>query len=247
MMHFRLSRLLWSGGWFAAFLLMAPLCVFAFLGDVFEGLKQLGTAAPQTMSQEKIITGLKEALEVGTAKAVSLTGAIDGFYKNEDIKLLMPEPMQKVDNALRMVGYGPQLDEFEVNMNRAAEEATSLAKPIFVDAIKEMNIQDAKEILEGSETAATEYFREKTAANLRQAFHPKVEQAMRKVGVTKQYHDLIDRYQSLPFMQSFLFDFDAYVVDESLDGLFYMVAEEEKKIRRDPAARVTDLLKEVFK
>jgi len=245
-MRFLWSRVHWKYVVVVTFLLVFPSSGQAFLGDVLEGLKQLGVASPQALSEEKIIAGLKEALEVGTGKAVNLTGTVNGFYQNPAIKLPLPESMERVDAALRMVGYGPQLDELVVSMNRAAEEATSLATPIFVNAIQDMNVQDAQGILQGSDTAATEYFKEKTTGHLRQAFQPKVEKAMRKVGVTKQYHDVMNRYESLPFMQAFLFDLDAYVVDGSLDGLFYMVAEEEKKIRNDPAARVTDLLKDVF-
>jgi len=131
-------------------------------------------------------------------------------------------------------------------MNRGAEQATALAKPIFVDAIKAMSFEDAKGILEDGDAAATEYFQGKTTDKLREIFRPQVEAALNQVGVTKQYRELIGRYDSLPFVDSVAFDPDQYVVDHSLKGLFHVVAEEERKIRTDPGARVTDLLKEVF-
>lgn len=234
----------------SGFLCLLPVQGFGFFDKVMDGLGSLGVEAPggagTGLSEEKIIAGLKEALEVGAGNAVNLTGATNGFLQNEAIKILMPDQLQKVDQALRLVGYGPQLDEFVVSMNRGAEQATALAKPIFVDAIKDMSIDDAKGILNGGDTSATEYFQGKTTEKLSEMFRPKVEAALNQVGVTKQYRELIGKYDSLPFVNSVAFDPDQYVVDNSLKGLFHVVAEEEKKIRTNPAARVTDLLKDVF-
>lgn len=225
---------------------LLPVQSFGFFDDLMEKAKSFGVTAPTELSQDKVIAGLKEALKVGTANAVQLTGATNGFLKNEAIKIAMPDQLQQLDKALRLVGYGPQLDEFVVSMNRGAEHATALAKPIFLDAIKDMSFEDAKGILEGSDTAATEYFQGKTTDKLSAMFRPQVETALNQVGVTKQYRELMGKYDSLPFMDKLAFDIDQYVVDNSLNGLFHVVAEEEKKIRTDPAARVTDLLKDVF-
>ena len=226
------------------FLNAAP--TFAQLGDVLEGLKDLGKSQQGGLSNEKIASGLKEALQVGTQNTVELTGKLDGYLGNEAIKILMPEKLQTLDKGLRAVGYGPKLDEFVVSMNRAAERAAPLAKPIFTDAIKQMTFEDAQKILNGGDTAATDYFKGKTSDKLATVFRPEVETAMNQVGVTAQYKELVGRYESIPFVKTEMFDLDQYVVNKSMDGLFHVLAEEESKIRTNPAARVTDLLKEVF-
>jgi hypothetical protein len=190
---------------------------------------------------------LQEALKVGTENAVGQTGTLDGFLLNKAIKILMPMSLQRIEQPLCLVGYGPKIDEFVVGMNRAAEKAVPFAKDIFWDAIGQMNFDDAKKILNGSDTAATDYFKSKTSKKLHAAFRPSVENVMNDVGVNRQYNDLIGRYKSVPFGQSITFDVNQYVTEKTTDGLFYVVAqEEEKKIRTNPAARVNDLLKEVF-
>jgi len=189
---------------------------------------------------------LKEALQIGTQNAVSLTGRPDGYFLNQAIKILMPEKLQTLDKVLRAVGYGPQVEELVLGMNRAAERAAPFANEIFWDAIGGMSFDDARKILTGGDTAATEYFKAKTTDKLVVAFRPVVGQAMNEVGVTRQYKDLVGRYQAIPFVKTETFDIDHYVVNKSLDGLFYVVGEEERKIRANPTARVTDLLKEVF-
>ena len=210
-------------------------------------LRGLGGLAPQSgPSDAKVASGLKEALQVGTQNAVNLTGKTDGYFKNQAIKILMPEKLRTLESGLRAVGYGPKVDEFVLSMNRAAERAAPAAKQIFWDAIGAMSFDDARKILGGGDTAATEYFRAKTSDTLASAFRPTVEQATNEVGVTKQYKDLVGRYQAIPFAKSESLVVDGYVVDKALAGLFHVVGEEEKKIRTNPAARVTDLLKEVF-
>jgi len=158
----------------------------------------------------------------------------------------MPERLRALERGLRTLGYGAQVDEFVLGMNRSAERAAPHARQIFVDAIGAMTIDDARRILGGGDTAATDYFKGKTADRLTAAFRPVVEQAMGEVGVTRQYRDLLGRARSVPFFQADDYDIDRYVVGKSVDGLFHVVAEEERKIRTDPAARVTDLLREVF-
>jgi hypothetical protein len=212
-------------------------------GQILQGL---GLGQQRGLSDVKIASGLKEALQIGTGNAVSLTGRLDGYFRNQAIKILMPEKLQTLERGLRLVGYGPQVDEFVLSMNRAAERAAPFANEIFWDAIGGMSFDDARKILAGGDTAATEYFKAKTTDKLVAAFRPVVGQAMNEVGVTRQYKEMVGRYQAIPFVKTETFDIDHYVVNKSLDGLFYMVGEEERKIRANPTARVTDLLKEVF-
>ena len=183
---------------------------------------------------------------VGFGNAVNLTGRLDGFFKNAAIKILLPKQLETVGKGLRAVGQGKMVDEFVLSMNRAAEKAAPQARKFFVDAIKEMTFDDARKILTGGDTAATEYFKEKTADKIATAFRPIIETAMNDVGATRQYKELTGRVRNLPFVRTESLDIDDYVVNKSLDGLFYMVGEEEKKIRKNPAARVTSILREVF-
>jgi len=210
-------------------------------------LRGLGGLVPQSgLTDAKIASGLKEALQIGTQNTVNLTGKTDGYFSSQAIKILMPEKLHTLESGLRAIGYGPKVDEFILSMNRAAERAAPSAKQIFWDAIGAMTFDDAQKILKGSDTAATEYFRRKTSDKLTAAFRPIVERATNEVGVTRPYKDLVGRYQSIPFAKSESLDVDQYVVGRALDGLFHVLGEEEKKIRTNPAARVTDLLKEVF-
>jgi hypothetical protein len=206
-----------------------------------------GSEAGSGLSDAKIADGLKEALKVATEKTVSLTGKTDGYFANQAIKILMPEKMKTLETGLRTVGYGPQLDEFVLSMNRAAESAAPKAKQIFVDAIGRMSFDDARKILNGGDTAATEFFKSKTTPQLTTAFRPVVSKSMNDVGVTRRYKDLVGRFEALPFAKSPALDLDGYVVDKSLAGLFHVLGEQEKQIRTNPTARATDLLKEVFK
>jgi hypothetical protein len=209
-------------------------------------LKGLGSMSGGGLSDAKIGSGLQEALKVGTENATVQTGTVDGFLMNKAIKILMPRQLQSIEQPLRLVGYGPQIDEFVVGMNRAAEKAVPFAKDIFWDAIGQMSFDDARKILNGNDTAATDYFKAKTSKKLHTAFRPSVEQVMDQVGVNRQYNELIGRYKSVPFAKSITFDVNQYVTEKATDGIFYVVAQEEKKIRTNPAARVNDLLKEVF-
>ncbi|HSN21348.1 MAG TPA: DUF4197 domain-containing protein [Usitatibacter sp.] len=215
----------------------------------FPDLKGLLGARPSPssgVSDDQAAAGLKEALQVSTGKAVGLTGRKDGYFGNEAIRIAMPEKLRMVEKGLRAVGYGPKVDEFVLSMNRAAERAAPAAKDIFVAAIREMSFDDARRILGGGDTAATDYFREKTSGRLKASFRPVVEKSMQQSGVTQRYDDLMGRYKSIPFSGGVSFDVNDYVVDQALAGLFYMVAQQEKEIRTNPAARVTDLLKSVF-
>jgi hypothetical protein len=198
------------------------------------------------LSDAKIGSGLKEALKIGTENAVKLTGKTDGYFLNQAIKILMPEKLHTFEKGLRAVGYGQKLDEFILSMNRAAEKSAPFAKQIFWDAVKEMTFEDARKILSGNETAATEYLKGKTTGKLTAVFKPIVDKSMNEVGVTHQYNELVGYYEKIPFVKKETFDLDHYVVTKALDGLFHMIGEEETKIRKNPTARTTELLKEVF-
>ena len=209
-------------------------------------LKGIGIGGQKGLSDAKIGEGLKEALKVGTENTVTFTGKTDGFFLNQAIKILMPEKLRTLEKGLRTVGYGPQIDQFVLSMNRSAEKAAPFAKQIFWGAIGEMTFEDVRKIFSGHETAATEYFQRKTTDKLIVVFKPIVDKAMNEVGVTRQYKELVGRYEAIQFVKKESFDIDQYVVTKALGGLFHVLGDEEKKIRTNPAARTTDLLKEVF-
>jgi len=214
-------------------------------GDLLKGAqKALGLGGD--LSESRIIDGLKEALQIGTGNAVEAVSQVGGYYNNPKIKIPLPGSMQKVEKLLRAAGLGNHLDAFETSMNQAAEKAAPEAKGIFWDAIKQMSFSDARKILEGRENEATLYFKDRTYNRLSDIFKPVVHKSMSEVGVTEKYQELDEKMASIPFVGSMGFDLDKYVNDKALDGLFLMLGEEEKKIRQNPAARVTDLLKEVF-
>lgn len=215
------------------------------LGDLFKGL-----SSPPAGSGNDVQTtasGLKEALNVGTGNAVGLLSKPNGYFENQMVKILMPKQIQKVADVLGKIGYQPQVDEFVLSMNRAAEAAAPKAKEIFIDAIKQMTFEDAVKILKGNQTAATEYLKSKTSGTLSESFKPIISSSMTNVGATRQYELLIGTYtKAFPILGLEKLDLDRYVTNKALDGVFYMIGEEEKQIRTNPAARVTELLKTVF-
>ena len=203
------------------------------------------TPSAPSLSLDKITGGLKEALAVSTSNAVAATGRPDGFLGNPSIKIPLPDKLRTLASGARMLGMGSQMDELEVGMNRAAEQATPQAKQIFLDALTKMSFADARSILSGGDTAATEYFKSQTSAQLAAAFTPIVHKEMENVGVIRQYNAVTQ----LPMAGSLGlqdFNLDNYVVGKTLDGLFYMLGQEEKKIRTNPVAQTSSLLKEVF-
>lgn len=214
-------------------------------GDVLKKAKEYMGPGGE-LPEGKIVEGLMQALEVGTVNAVNVVSKMDGYYRNPRIKIPLPESVQKTEKILRAAGLDAQLDAFDLSMNRAAEQAAPEAKALFLGAVKAMSFDDAKKILNGPDDAATQYLRGKTGGQLAEKFKPIVNTAMAQVGVTKSYQDLEAKVTSIPFGPSLNMDIDQHVTDKALDGLFAMLADEEKKIRRDPSARVTDLLKEVF-
>jgi hypothetical protein len=228
------------------------LCISIFLSTItayaqLEELeKRAGLGNASGLTDSKVASGLKDALRVGAENSVKLTGKTDGYFKNEAIKILMPSNLRPLEKGLRAIGFGPKIDTFVLSMNRSAEAAAPAAKKIFTDAILEMSFDDARKILSGGDTAATDYFKRKTTDRLTTAFRPYVEKTMSENGVMKQYKGLTEQYQSIPFAKSESFDVNKYVVEKALDGLFYELADQERQIRKNPAARTTSLLKEVF-
>jgi len=204
------------------------------------------TNAARSLSNDKIVAGLKEALTVSTRNAVASTGRPDGFLKNEAIKILVPGKLRNVSKGMRLVGMGSRVDAFEVGMNRAAEQAAPAARQICIDAVKQMSFSDARQILSGNDTAATDYFKKQSSDQLNAAFAPIVHQAMENVGVVREYNQLMRNPMAVRVSATQSFNLDDYIVGKTMDGLFYVMAEEERKIRKDPVAQTTTLLKEVF-
>ena len=196
-----------------------------------------------------VVKGLKEALATGTERAVKQVARPDGYFGNQLIKILLPAKLQKAADLLGAVGYKKQVDELVLSMNRAAEKAAPMAAGYFGDAIRQMTFEDARSILSGGDTSATKFFEKKTRARLFDAFKPTVSESMGQVGTVRAYKEMIGNYGKLP-MASMLgtpsLDLDKYVTDKALDGLFTVLGQEEKKIRTNPAARTTDILRTVF-
>lgn len=195
--------------------------------------------------QNQIAEGLKQALTIGTQNSTSRLSAVDGFFANAAIKILMPQEAKNVENTLRTFGLGSLVDKTVLSLNRAAEDASKSATPIFVNAIKQMTITDALGILRGGDFAATNYFKQKTTTALAQAFKPVISNSLNKVSATKYWSDVFTAYNRFS-TKPVTTDLTAYVTQKAIDGIFYEVGLEEQKIRKDPAARVTDLLKKVF-
>lgn len=199
-----------------------------------------------SLSDTQIASGLKDALAVGTEKAVKQVAKPGGYLDNKAIKILLPPSLGPVETALRAAGQGPKIDEFVASMNHAAESAAPEAGKILGDAVKAMTIEDARKLLNGGNTSITDYFKSKTSTELAAAFRPHVEAAMETNGVTQKYEALAGQAPHLPFLKPSRLDINTYVVNKALDGLFYMLGQQEQQIRTNPAARSTDLLKQVF-
>ncbi|TDH29370.1 DUF4197 domain-containing protein [Segetibacter sp. 3557_3] len=197
------------------------------------------------LSVNEIANGLKEALTIGVQKGSGKLSAVDGFFKDAAVKILMPAEAVKVEQKLRALGLGKQVDNAVLTMNRAAEDAAKSASPIFINAIKQMTIQDAAGILKGGDFAATDYLKSKTTLELTNAFRPVIEKSLEKVDATKYWTTLFSTYNRFSTNQVNT-DLTAYVTEKALAGIFHQVSLEEQKIRKDPVARTTDILKKVF-
>ena len=206
----------------------------------------LAVAAVAAVAADWNAAGVREALNVASERAVAAASKPGGFLDNPLIHIKPPKTVRKIGNALRAIGMSQQVDELEVGMNRAAERASKEAKPVFASAIRGITLQDAVGIVRGGDTAATDYFRSATEEKLRVRFKPIVASALSRVGVRNQYNALVERYRALPLAEPTTLDLDEYTTKKTLDGLFKLLADEERKIRRDPAKRTTSLLRKVF-
>ena len=200
----------------------------------------------QPLTADEVAQGLKEALTNGISKGSDLVSKADGYFKNPEIKIPFPPDVKRVEDKLRQIGMGGEVDKFVLSLNRGAEDAAKEAKPIFVNAIKQMTIDDAFGILKGQPDAATQFLKRTTTAQLKEKFKPVVQNSLDKVNATRYYGDLVGTYNKIPFVEKVNPDLNEYATDMAIKGLFTMIAKEEKNIRQDPLARTSDLLKRVF-
>jgi hypothetical protein len=231
-------------------IILVTLSVSVVHAEPLDFLKDLMMKGPaketSALDNKTTIAGLKQALDIGAKNAVKAVSKVDGYLGNDAIKILLPENVQRMADIAAKMGFQRQVDNLITSMNRAAEAAAPKAAGLFVQAIKEMTIEDARGILQGGQTSATEFFKKKTSRELYDQFRPVISTSMDKVGVAKAYKDMTEPLKMVPFLKGESADLDHYVTGKALDGLFLMIGEEEKKIRTNPAARVTDLLKTVF-
>ncbi|MFN6090194.1 MAG: DUF4197 domain-containing protein [Cyclobacteriaceae bacterium] len=228
-----------------ALLVVAHLNTFGQLDKFIKDAKKV-VETTKPLTKDEVANGLKEALVNGITKGTDLTSKMDGYFKNPEIKIPFPQDVKKVEDKLRQLGMGSEVDRFVLTLNRGAEEAAKEAKPIFISAIKQMSIDDAFAVLKGQPDAATQFLKRTTSAQLKEKFKPVVQANLDKVNATKYYGDLISNYNRIPFISKVNPNLNDYATDMAIQGLFTMIAKEEKSIRQDPAARTTDLLKKVF-
>lgn len=224
----------------AIILLVHASCAQVKIGDVLNAINA------SSLSNDEIIRGLKEALSVGTSKSTTSAAKKDGYYKNPKIKIPFPPEVQQMQSTLINLGMKKQVDNFVLSMNRAAEDAAVKAAPIFLEAVKKMTIKDGLNILKGKDDAATSFLKQNTYPNLEAAFRPVIKSSLAKVKVTGYWNPLATKYNMLPMVKKVNPNLENYVTEKALNGLFVLLAQEELKIRKDPAARITDLLKKVF-
>lgn len=220
--------------------------IFALLGAFVMAFTQPALGQLERISNKDAVAGLKAALEKGTQAAVASLGRTDGFLGNDKVKIPLPDSLARAEALMRRIGLGKYADELVVTMNRAAEAAVPEARKLFVDSVRKMTVQDAKGILTGGDTAATEYFRRTTRDPLHARFLPIVKKATARVGLAQKYNEYAGKGAELGLVRKEQANLDEYVTQKALDGLFLMVAEEEKKIRRDPVAAGTSIIRKVF-
>jgi hypothetical protein len=211
------------------------------LGEVNKALE-----LEQPLTTVDVAEGLKEALIKGISSGSDIASQLDGYFKNPEIKIPFPPEVKKVEDKLRQLGFNNEVDRFVLTLNRGAEDAAKEAKPIFIAAIKSMTIQDAWGILKGEPDAATQYLKRTTLGQLKEKFKPVIQNALHKTNATKYYGDIVNTYNQIPFVQDVNPNLDEYATDKAMEGLFIMIAKEELSIRKNPAARTTELLKRVF-
>jgi len=213
-----------------------------FLKDAKKFLK----ANTSVLTEGDAAAGIKEALINGTGESVKIVSVVDGYLKNPEIMIPFPPEAKAMETKLRSIGMGKQVDKFNESINRAAEKAADKAKPIFISAIKGMTVTDAINIVRGEKNAATLYLKRTTSPDLKAAFQPEIKVSLDAVDATKYWGDLVSAYNLIPFVKKMNPDLPAYVTDRAVKGLFVMIAKEELKIRTDPMARTSELLKKVF-
>lgn len=216
------------------------------LQDIANSTLGGGSSSGGGLSNDQIISGLKQALIQGTSKGVNVLSVKDGFFKNAAVKVLFPPEAQKVEKTLRDVGAGQVVDIAIEKLNRAAEDAASGAKDIFVNAITKMTVNDAMNILMGADNSCTNYLRKSTSSALFASFNPVIKNSLNQVGASSAWNTVMSNYNKIPFVDKVNTDLDDYVTNKAMDGVFLMIEKEEKLIRKDPVQRVTDLLKKVF-
>ena len=224
----------------------------AFLGSqclnaqFLKNAKKMLTTKNKGLTEKDAADGIKEALVNGTTQSVKLVSLVNGYWGNAEIKIPFPPEAREMESKLRAIGMGKKVDEFNLSMNRAAEKAASEAKPIFISAIKDMTVKDAINIVRGPDNAATTYLKNTTSPQLIQKFQPVIKTSLDSVDATRYWSDLITIYNKIPLVKKMNPNLPEYVTQKAIDGLFTMIAREELKIRKDPLARTSDLLKRVF-
>ena len=228
--------------------LFSPIFLYAgWLDKAKDILDESGvSSSASNLTDSEITSGLKEALYVSSGIVVKQLGATDGFNADPNIHIPLPDELQTMQSALKSVGMSGLLDDLETRLNRAAETATPKAKQLFYNAINEMSLDDARGILEGPDNAATQYFKSKMTPGLIKEFTPIVDESLADVGAIESYDRAVSSYKNIPLVPDVKADLSSYVVEKSMDGIFYYLAQEEAKIRQDPAARTTEILKKVF-
>jgi hypothetical protein len=226
--------------------IIAIFCLQNTDAQFFKDAKKLFNSKTKGLTEKDAVDGIKEALVNGTGESVKTVSVLNGYWGNPEIKIPFPAEAQEMESKLRTIGMGKKVDEFNESMNRAAEKAATEAKPIFVSAIKEMTVKDAINIVKGSDNAATMYLRNTTSPLLIDKFKPVIKSSLDNVNATKYWSDLISIYNKIPLVKKMNPDLAAYVTVKAIDGLFVMIAKEELKIRKDPMARTSELLKKVF-
>jgi hypothetical protein len=208
--------------------------------------KKLLNSKGKGLTEKDAADGIKEALVNGTTESVKLVSIVDGYWGNPEIKIPFPSEAKEMESKLRTIGMGKKVDEFNESMNRAAEKAATEAKPIFITAIKGMTVKDAINIVKGANNAATMYLKNTTSPELNNKFQPIIKTSLDNVNATRYWSDLITAYNKIPLVKKMNPNLAEYVTDKAIDGLFIMIAKEEIKIRQDPMARTSELLKKVF-
>jgi len=227
-------------------LMLGLICSINSHAQFIKDAKKLLGKQSTGFSEADAAAAIKEALVNGTTSGVKLLSQVDGYFGNPEIKIPFPPEAKMVDKKLRSIGMGKQVDEVILSINRAAEDAAKDAKSIFIAAIKAMTVKDAINIVKGEDDAATQYLKRTTTNELKAKFRPVIKASLDKVNATKYWTDLIKTYNKIPLVEKVNPDLTEYVTDKAIEGLFVMIAKEELKIRKDPVARTTELLKKVF-